>query len=48
MIRAMLATAALVLSLAAPAQSDDRKAMAFDIVERNAAELATIGDTLYY
>ena len=47
MIRAMLGAAALVFSLA-HAQVDERKSMAFDIVERNAEQLATIGDTLYY
>src|SRR2546423_2802276 len=47
MIRAMCGAAALVFSLA-HAQVDERKALAFEAVERNASELATIGDTLYY
>ncbi len=34
--------------LAAHAQTDERKQIAFDIIERNAAQLALVGDSLYY
>jgi aminobenzoyl-glutamate utilization protein B len=48
MIRAIVGAAALALSFAAHGQSDERKALAFEAVERNAESLATIGDRLYY
>jgi aminobenzoyl-glutamate utilization protein B len=34
--------------LAGHAQTDERKQIAFDIIERNAAQLALVGDSLYY
>ena len=48
MIRAMLGAAALALAFAAHGQGDERKALAFEAVERNADSIATIGDRLYY
>src|SRR5205814_2466465 len=39
---------ALAFSLACNAQTDERKKLAFETIERNAAELATVGDSLYY
>src|SRR5438128_9188443 len=48
MIRAMLGAAAFALAFAAQGQSDERKALAFEAVERNAHSIATIGDRLYY
>src|SRR3954469_24161903 len=48
MIRAMLGAAVLALAFAAHGQSDERKALAFEAVERNADSIATIGDRLYY
>src|SRR5947207_14520442 len=48
MIRAMLGAAALALAFTAHGQGDERKALAFEAVERNAESLATIGDRLYY
>src|SRR3954465_5711688 len=48
MIRAMLGAAVLALAFAAHGQSDERKALVFSAVERNADSIATIGDRLYY
>jgi aminobenzoyl-glutamate utilization protein B len=51
--RSILHAAAIALSLGAPvaptlAQSDGAKALASTVVERNAEQIATIGDTVYY
>ena len=48
MIRAIVGAAALALTFATHAQTDERKALAFEAVERNAESIATIGDRLYY
>ncbi|HLQ03130.1 MAG TPA: amidohydrolase [Burkholderiales bacterium] len=39
---------ALVFSLACHAQIDERKKLAFETVERNAEQIALVGDSLYY
>jgi aminobenzoyl-glutamate utilization protein B len=51
--RSILQAAAVALGLGAPtapalAQSDGAKAFASDVVERNAGQIATVGDTVYY
>src|SRR5690242_13681366 len=38
----------VAFAIAGHAQVDERKKLAFDTIERNAGELATIGDSLYY
>lgn len=46
-----LVTAALLtlaFCAAAVAQTDERKKLAFDTIDRNAAQLALVGDSLYY
>jgi aminobenzoyl-glutamate utilization protein B len=52
MTRAAILALALAFSLACSAQTadkrDERKQLAFDTIDRNAGELATIGDSLYY
>ena len=49
MIRAAILALALAFALACNAQTtDERKKLAFDTIDRNAAELATIGDSIYY
>src|SRR2546421_506953 len=42
------AALALLLSLASHAQTDERKRLAFDVIDRNAEQLALVGDSLYY
>ena len=44
----VLAALGLLFSVACKAQSDERKKLAFEIVERNAEQLALVGDSLYY
>jgi aminobenzoyl-glutamate utilization protein B len=48
MLAALAAALGLALSLAAGAQSDERKKLAFDVIERNADQIALVGDRLYY
>src|SRR3954451_14678117 len=48
MARGAIFALALVFSLACSAQTDERKKLAFHTIERNAEQLATIGDSLYY
>src|SRR3954471_15697499 len=48
MARGAIFALALVFSLACSAQTDERKKLAFDTIERNATQLALIGDSLYY
>ena len=48
MMRLLLLTVLAFGAAGAGAQVDERKQLAFDAVERNAAQLASIGDTLYY
>ncbi len=48
MTRAAIFALTLVFALACNAQTDERKKLAFDTIERNAEQLATIGDSLYY
>jgi aminobenzoyl-glutamate utilization protein B len=45
---AALGFGALLLAHAAGAQSDARKALAYAAIDRNADQIATIGDTVYY
>jgi aminobenzoyl-glutamate utilization protein B len=42
------AALALGVSFAVGAQTDERKQLAFDVIDRNAAELALVGDSVYY
>jgi aminobenzoyl-glutamate utilization protein B len=39
---------ALVLVLAAPARADERKQLAFDVVERNAQQMTDLSDAIFY
>src|ERR1700704_1530666 len=53
MNRKLLRSAAIVFGLAllaspAAAQTDARKALAYEAIDRNADQIATIGDTVYY
>jgi aminobenzoyl-glutamate utilization protein B len=48
MRRALLILLGLALALPCVAQVDERKQIAFDIIERNADQIATVGDVLYY
>jgi len=48
MLRVLLSVILLCSVALAGAQSDERKRLAFDTIERNAAELALIGDSIYY
>jgi aminobenzoyl-glutamate utilization protein B len=48
MRRALLILLGLALALPCIAQVDERKQIAFDIIERNADQIATVGDVLYY
>src|SRR5205814_6749763 len=47
-LRILFAALGIFLSVACCAQTDERKQLAFDTIERNAAQLALIGDSLYY
>src|SRR5690349_2510984 len=47
-VRGALFACAWLLSLECGAQVDERKQLAFDAIERNAAQLALVGDSLYY
>ena len=52
-MRRMFAVAALAalgffFSLVCAAQTDERKRLAFDVIDRNAEQLALVGDSLYY
>jgi aminobenzoyl-glutamate utilization protein B len=38
----------LAVSLAAPASADDRKQLAFDVVDRNVQQMTDISDSIYY
>ena len=46
--RAAMAFGLGLLAVPAAAQTDARKAIAYEAVERNAGEIATIGDSVYY
>jgi aminobenzoyl-glutamate utilization protein B len=46
--RAAIFALALGFSLACGAQTDERKKLAFDTIDKNAAQLALIGDSVYY
>jgi aminobenzoyl-glutamate utilization protein B len=48
MLRVLLSVILLCSVALARAQSDERKRLAFETIERNAAELALIGDSIYY
>src|SRR5918911_2479331 len=51
MIHAVLAAGfalAVAFSSVSSAQTDERKKLAYDTIERNAAQLALIGDSIYY
>src|SRR5437660_2549409 len=43
-----LVAAGLACSLALPAAADDRKQLAFEVVDRNAQAMADISDSIYY
>jgi aminobenzoyl-glutamate utilization protein B len=45
---AALALGAVLLAHSAGAQTDARKALAYAAIDRNADQIATIGDTVYY
>jgi len=45
---AFLGSLALLASLACNAQVDERKKLAFDAIDRNAGQIALVGDSLYY
>ncbi|TMH60582.1 MAG: amidohydrolase [Betaproteobacteria bacterium] len=47
-LSAGLAALGLLCSIVSEAQVDERKQIAFDIIERNADQIATVGDVLYY
>ncbi len=44
----LLGVLGFLFALACSAQVDERKKLAFEIVERNAEQLAVVGDSLYY
>src|SRR5690349_2321974 len=44
----LLGALGFLFALACNAQVDERKKLAFDAVERNAEQLALVGDSLYY
>src|SRR3954462_11571210 len=48
MARGAIFALTLVFALACNAQTDERKKLAFDTIERNAEQLPPIGDSLYY
>ena len=43
-----LVAAGLACSLALPAAADDRKQLAFEVVDRNAQAMTDISDSIYY
>src|SRR2546426_10501947 len=45
---ALFAALGLAFSVACNAQTDERKKLAFDLIERNAEQIALVGDRLYY
>src|SRR5262245_66248453 len=45
---AFLVAIALAVPLGANAQIDERKKLAFDAIDRNAEQIALVGDSLYY
>jgi aminobenzoyl-glutamate utilization protein B len=44
----MLGVAAIAFPMAGRAETDERKALAYQVIERNAEQAALVGDSLYY